>query len=101
MARYRLHQKSYLRSAEDMVEMLHDEGAEIDMPIECPPGPHWEPLDDDARAAVKHFADHPELLRPRNIIDLPIVTFNQAPKSDKASKVVPVSPEAQNRKSAR
>lgn len=97
MARYRLHQKSYLQSAEDMVEMIHDEGSIIDVAADVPPGPHWEALDDEARTAAAHFRANPPKMRSMDQMD--IVRFAQAPDTAIAevAKTVPIEPVAQKR----
>ena len=86
MARYKLHQKSFVQAHGDLISVLKEEGAEIDVGPQCPPGPHWEPLDDEARVVVKKYVDNPNLLLPRKVEDMPIHSFTAAPGGIGATK---------------
>lgn len=102
LCRYKLHQKSYLRSDEDPVEIVHNEGDVILVGPECPPGPHWQPLNAAAKAAVAHFKANP--LKPGKLEDMPMVQFNtdfeDESEPTEAVQPVPIEPAAQKVKRA-
>lgn len=50
MARYRLHQRSYIG------DRLYEPDSEITVSPSVKPGPHWEPIDDEAKNAMANHA---------------------------------------------
>jgi hypothetical protein len=85
MAKYRFHQKSYVG------DRIVEKGEEADVGSNVKPGPHMEPLDDEARAAaeaggVKFTGEVPDVLNAL----LPMLQKAQQ-NADDAAKLTPAA----------
>ena len=58
--KFKIHQPSYIQGLKDgmLSESIYLEGNTLELPADTKhvPGPHWEPLDDEARALAKQHS---------------------------------------------
>jgi len=78
MARYKIHQESYLHDARHGIARVYKVGEEADVPDETIPGPHMEPLDQPARKAFLKCVNKEGNYEPpkqRKVEEMPLAVF--------------------------